>query len=207
MRPYKFVKCIFIIIFALSKTGAETVKYSAILRGTVVHANEKTVQLMDRKGEIFTVNINSQTRVMGVTPASLDDIKLGSFIGAGTVSQPNGRLTASEVHIFAQSLQGLGEGHSPWQTLNGIPGMMTNGTVTAGTLTKTDDRQLTVKYGDQQKQIQVPPETSVVYIEPAELGILTPGTYVVLFWADDPPEHREVAALILAGSNGLIPPF
>lgn len=72
------------------------------------------LQLTDRKGETLSVKLNDQTKVLSVSKATLDDIKPDSFIGTAAVPQPDGTLKALEVHVFAASLRGTGEGHSAW---------------------------------------------------------------------------------------------
>ena len=48
-----------------------------------------------------------------VTPADLGAIKPGRFVGVTSVEQ-GGKRVAREVHVFAESLRGRGEGHYPW---------------------------------------------------------------------------------------------
>ena len=48
--------------------------------------------------------------VVRVEKASLADIKDGEYIGSGAMPQPDGTQKAVEVHIFAESMRGTGEG-------------------------------------------------------------------------------------------------
>ena len=52
--------------------------------------------------------------VVAVVKASIADIKDGAFIGSGAMPQPDGTQKAIEVHIFAESMRGTGEGLRPW---------------------------------------------------------------------------------------------
>ena len=54
-----------------------------------------------------------------MSKGTLDDIKPDSFIGTAAVPQPDGSLKALEVHVFAASLRGTGEGHSAWESADG----------------------------------------------------------------------------------------
>lgn len=89
-------------------------KVIAPLRGTISQVADGNLQLTDRKGETLSVKLNDQTKVLSVSKATLDDIKTDSFIGTAAVPQPDGTLKALEVHVFAASLRGTGEGHSAW---------------------------------------------------------------------------------------------
>ncbi|BFO11665.1 hypothetical protein GGER_41750 [Serratia rubidaea] len=50
--------------------------------------------------------------MLSVSKGSTADIKPDSFIGTAAVPQADGSLKALEVHVFAASLRGSGEGHS-----------------------------------------------------------------------------------------------
>lgn len=86
----------------------------APLRGTIEQVSDTQLQLIDRKGQKISVVLNDQTVVLSVSKGTLDDIKPDSFIGTAAAPQPDGTLKALEVHVFAASLRGSGEGHSAW---------------------------------------------------------------------------------------------
>src|SRR5262249_10542821 len=80
-------------------------------------------------GEELTLRRADRALVAAVVKASIADIKPGLYIGSGAMPQPDGSQKALEVHIFAESMRGTGEGHRPW---DGAPNStMTNGTVGA----------------------------------------------------------------------------
>ena len=132
------------------------------------------------------------------------DSQPDSFIGTAAVPQADGSLKALEVHVFAASLRGTGEGHSPWESADGKINTMTNGTI--GKLVNANGRTLTVKYGDRQKNVIVPDDTPVVTINPGDRGLLKPGTHIVLFSATNDKGER-VATRISAGKDGTVPPM
>ncbi|MDK1706044.1 DUF5666 domain-containing protein [Serratia rubidaea] len=179
-------------------------KVIAPLRGTIDQVSDSSLQLTDRKGEKVSVKLNDQTKVLSVSKGSTADIKPDSFIGTAAVPQADGSLKALEVHVFAASLRGSGEGHSPWQSADGKVDTMTNGTV--GKLVNANGRTLTVNYNNQQKTVIVPEGTPIVTLDPGDRSLLKPGTHIVLFSAADDKGER-VATRISAGKDGTVPPM
>ncbi len=179
-------------------------KVIAPLRGTIDQVTDSNLQVTDRKGEKISVKLNDQTKVLSVSKGTLDDIKPDSFIGTAAVPQADGSLKALEVHVFAASLRGTGEGHSAWESADGKVDTMTNGTV--GKLVKSNGRTLTVTYGNQQKTVNVPEDVPIVTLDPGDRSLLKPGVHIVLFSATDDKGER-VATRISAGKDGTVPPM
>ena len=97
------------------------------LRGVIEKVDGQTVLAKSDKGAELKLNLADKMLVVEVVKASLADIKPGDFIGSGAMPQPDGSQKAIEVHIFAESMRGTGEGFRPW---DGAPNStMTNGTV------------------------------------------------------------------------------
>ncbi|MEE8630157.1 MULTISPECIES: metal ABC transporter permease [Methylobacterium] len=109
------------------------------LRGTIERVEGDAVTIRTRAGTIETVRLGTGTRVAQLAPASLDDIKDGSFIGTAAKAgpKPGDPPVALEVLIFPEALRGAGEGHYPWDRLpdgaasGPVETSMTNGTVKA----------------------------------------------------------------------------
>ena len=85
-------------------------KAIAPLRGTIAQVSDTDLQISNRQGEKVDVKLNDKTQVFSVAKGSIDDIKPDSFIGTAAVPQADGSLKALEVHVFAASLRGTGEG-------------------------------------------------------------------------------------------------
>ncbi|SEO98316.1 hypothetical protein SAMN04487843_105293 [Methylobacterium sp. ap11] len=109
------------------------------LRGTIERVEGDAVTIRTRAGTIETVRLGTGTRVAQLAPASLDDVKDGSFIGTAAKAgpKPGDPPVALEVLIFPEALRGAGEGHYPWDRLpdgaasGPVETSMTNGTVKA----------------------------------------------------------------------------
>ena len=109
--------------------------------------------------------------VVRVEKASLADVKDGEFIGSGAMPQPDGTQKAVEVHIFAESMRGTGEGFRRWTAAGST---MTNGTAGA-TVTGVSGPVITVKYKGGEQKIVVSPDTPIVKYVIGDAGDLKPG--------------------------------
>ncbi|WP_288587622.1 metal ABC transporter permease [uncultured Methylobacterium sp.] len=109
------------------------------LRGTIERVEGDAVTIRTRAGATETVRLAAGTRVAQLAPASLDEVKDGSFIGTAAKAgpKPGDPPVALEVLIFPEALRGAGEGHYPWDRLpdgaasGPVETSMTNGTVKA----------------------------------------------------------------------------
>ena len=185
---------------AASPTG----KPNTPLRGTIDQVSATNLQLTDRHGEKVSVMLNEQTKILSISRGTIDDIKPNSFIGTAAITQPDGSLKALEVHVFANSLRGTGEGHSAWESADGETGTMTNGTV--GQLVKSNGRTLTVTYHGQQKTVNVPEDAPIVTLDPGDRDLLRQGAHIILFSATD-GQGQRIATRISVGNNGIVPPM
>jgi hypothetical protein len=171
------------------------------MRGTVDSVENNTLSFTTRAGAHQTVGLTDKTGIRLVSKADIDSIKADSFIGSAATPQSDGTLKALEVTVFEASLKGSGEGHYGWQNADGSTGTMTNGTV--GTLAKTNGRTLSVKYEGGEKQLVVPQDVPIAYVEKGKVEQLVKGAKIVVFPADDGKSARGVAV----GKDGFQPPM
>jgi hypothetical protein len=172
------------------------------LRGVIEKVDGHTVTAKSDKGDALTLNLADKMLVVEVVKASLADIKDGAFIGSGAMPQPDGSQKAIEVHIFAESMRGTGEGFRPW---DGAPNStMTNGTV-GTTVTSVDGPVITVKYKDGDKKIVVAPDVPIVRYEVADLSVLKPGVAFSVLAAVKKPDGSFDIARINVGRDGVVP--
>src|SRR3974390_2323988 len=83
------------------------------IRGAIETVDGNTVVVKAADGADVTLTLTSNAAIVGVVRASLAEIKPGSFVGSAAMPQPDGSQKALEVHIFAESQRGTGEGHRP----------------------------------------------------------------------------------------------
>lgn len=171
------------------------------VRGTVDAVQSNRLDLTTRNGQHLSVALTDKTSYRLVSPAKLDAIEPNSFVGSAAIPQPDGSLKALEVTVFEASLRGTGEGHYGWENADGSAGTMTNGTV--GELKNANGRTLTVQYKGGEKQLHVPEDVPIAYVEPGKADELKPGTKIVLF----PDADGKTAKGVAIGKDGYTPPM
>jgi hypothetical protein len=172
------------------------------LSGTIEKVTGNSVLVKAKDGE-QTVTLTDKALIVGVTKASLADIKEGSYIGSGAVPQADGTQKAVEVHIFAESQRGTGDGHR-----DGWPGAA-NGTMTNGEagnpVTGVDGLTLMVKYKGGEKKILVTPSTPIVQYQVSDASALKPGAAISINAATKKPDGTFETNRINVGLNGVVP--
>ena len=208
-------------LFAFSHSGHSQTAPRR-LHAQVVSVNGDEVTLKTRDGEAVRVKPSAATRWIEVLPASIDKVEPGLFVGTTASSQPDGSLVASEVHLFPESMRGLGEGHRPIEG-NSSTSSMTNATVsnveavkkrtssmTNATVAQVNSnggaKRLTLKYSGGEKTVLIPPGTPVVLYAPGDRGMLRAGANVFTV-ASVQPDGSLVPAFFMIGRDGLVPPL
>jgi len=173
------------------------------LRGAIENIDGRIVSAKSAKGEPIKLNLGDKVLVVAVVKASMTDIKEGMYIGSGATPQPDGSQKALEVHIFAESMRGTGEGFRPW---DGAPNStMTNGTVDA-MVAGVDGPVITLKYKDGEKKIAVTPNVPIVRYEVADVSAIKPGAPFSVTAALPQPDGSFDVNRINVGRDGASPP-
>ena len=181
------------------------------LRGSITDVDLPRVEVETGDGAFVDLSLDKSTRLFVVTPGEQDDLEAGQFIGVTSILAPPDRHQALEVHIFAEELRGLGEGHYPWDLVD-EPNMMTNATIVE--IAKgTGGQRLTVGYakgGDDRETaerlaIDIPSAIPVVHLARGDPMALAPGRDVFLYLkASD--TGRAIPLAIIVG-DGAQPPM
>ena len=193
------------------------------IRGTIVSATPDKLTVKTSSGDV-SVAVDTTTRIAGVIPSNLDQIKSGTFVGIANVPGPK-TSKALEVVVFPDSMKGSGLGDYPWD-LDPVKGdaaktsAMTNGTVKAaaaggaktsamtnGTVKSESTGKsltLTVDYGKGEKKIVVPAGVPVVGLIPGDASKLVAGAHVFVATKKDAPAS---AGFIAVGIDGAVPPM
>jgi hypothetical protein len=171
------------------------------VRGTIEKVDGNTVVVKATDGAAVTLTLTANAVIVGVVKATLADIKPGSFVGSAAMPQADGSQKALEVHIFAESQRGTGEGHRPFTVPNST---MTNGTV-GDMVTATDGGTLTVKYKEGEKKIVVPPGIPIVRYEIGDRSELKPGVHITALNAVKKADGSIDAPRLNVGRDGLVP--
>lgn len=186
------------------------------IRGNVVSLEGSTLQVRTAQGATVALGLADNVRLVAVSRAERSAIAPGVFLGTTAVPQPDGTLAASEVHIFPESMRGTGEGHRPMDSLPG--NTMTNATVAgvsgSGGATMTNatvagvatGQRLTLQYKGGEKIVTLGADVPIVFLEPADRGMLVPGAHVVLT-ATTLENGKLRADRITVGKDGTVPPM
>jgi hypothetical protein len=189
------------VVLSVSSTVAQQPQTQRV-RGTIEKVEGNSLAVKASDGAVLTVALTGNVQVVGVVKASLADIKEGSYIGSGAMPQADGSQKAIEVHIFAESQRGTGEGHRPW---DGAPNStMTNGTA-ATTVAGVDGQVITMKYKDGEKKLIVPPGTPIVRYVIGEKSELKPGASINIVRAVKKPDGTFEAERVNVGRDGVVP--
>jgi hypothetical protein len=187
---------------AIAVTAVPAQQQTQRVRGTIEKVDGNTLLIKSASGEVV-LTLADNALVVGVVKAGIEDIKEGSYIGSGALPQPDGTQKAVEVHIFAESQRGTGDGHrTNW---DGAPGgTMTNGAV-GQTVSSVDGPVITVKYKDGEKKVIVGPNVPIVRYEIGDRSELKPGAAVSVVAATKKPDGTFTTGRINVGRSGTVP--
>jgi hypothetical protein len=155
----------------------------ARLTGTVKRVDGKELLLEGPGGTTATYVLAKSVRITTASPGALSDLRSGKFVGCTAVKGQDGKLLATECHIFPESMRGVGEGHNPMgppdtTMTNGNISTMTNGQVQTTTGTAAG-AVLKVSYAGGAQDIEVSPLTHVTVIATGDASLLKPGARVM----------------------------
>ncbi len=173
------------------------------VRGTIERVDGPTYVVKVRDGSEVQLTLADKPSIASLSKASLSDVKQGSFVGVTSMPQPDGSMTALEVHILPEAMRGTGEGHYPWDLR--AQSTMTNGNVDQA-VTAADGHTLTLKYKDGEKKIFVPADAPIVAYEPGDKSDLKPGAKVFVIAAKQPDGTLQGRAWRV-GREGVTPPM
>jgi outer membrane lipoprotein SlyB len=176
----------------------------ARVRGTLQKTDGNNLIIATKSGKEATVPLKEGAPVIAVTKGAMSDIKDNTFVGITAMPQPDGTQKAVEVHVFEESLRGVGEGHYPWDLKP--DSTMTNGAVSQQ-VQKVEGNTLQVKYKDGEKTIVVPKDAEVVNLSPGSKDDLKTGAHVFIPRWEKQGDGTWMAAVVVVGRDGITPPM
>jgi hypothetical protein len=172
------------------------------IRGTVTAATDHDITVESRNGKSVTVLTSGKTNYFVVEKGNLSDVTTGKFVGITSVNR-NGKQVAEEIHVFANALRGLGEGHYPWDR-DQEANMMTNANIAkVDSVAGGDMLKLDYKGGEQ--TISMPPDVTVVTFDKGSRADLKSGRHVFVVMSKD--DANKSAAAVVIGADGVTPPM
>ena len=193
------------LVMASAVSTAHAQQQAQRLAGTIERVDGNTIFAKGRDGGAVTLQLPDNVVVTAVFKATVADIKPGAYIGSGATPQADGSQKAVEVHIFAESMRGQGDGHRPgWY---GAPnGTMTNGAVeptgTVSTVGAGGEPSFVVKYKEGDKRIVVPPNAHIVRYEVGSKDDLKAGVPFSIQAAAKQPDGTFTTPRINVGKDG-----
>jgi hypothetical protein len=198
-------------VFTGASAGFAQQPSTVRVRGTVEQVDGGTMTVKSREGETLKVKLADDGKVVALVPATLADIKPGSFVGSTALPEENGHWRAIEVHIFPEAMRGTGEGDRPYDYKP--KSTMTNGTVSttakstmSGAVEKAQGASMTLKFKDGEKTIDVVPETVIVAYLPGDKSELKAGAKIYVPAATRQADGTLATARINVG-RGVTPPM
>ena len=172
------------------------------LAGTIVSVDGSTIVLKTKTGDV-KVNLAEKTAVMAVEKVKMDGIKVGEFVGVGSMPQADGTHRAVRINIFDEARRGNNEGARPgWGP--DAKGDMTNATVDTS-VGDVDGQVLTLKYKDGEKKVVVVANTIIQRSVPGSAADLKPGAAVTISAATPKGEGVYETTRINVGRDGYVP--
>jgi uncharacterized protein DUF5666 len=154
---------------ALSAAAQST----ATVEGTIANATPTSATIATKMGST-TVVLTNQTRVIRRLPATLADVKVGTFLAITASKAADGTLTAVSMNIL-DAMPSARKGQWPMESGN----IMTNMNVTSIVEGKSG-RTLKLSYQDQNTSIVVPAGTPIRRILLGKVADLKAGEHVTV---------------------------
>jgi hypothetical protein len=192
----------FLVVFGCGYSLAQ--EQPKRLRGTIERVDGDRVVIKARDGSELTLNLTKDASAIAIVKASLADVKAGTYVGITGMPQPDGTQRAVEIHIFPESMRGVGDGHRPWDLMP--QSTMTNGNVEQQVL-GVDGQTLNLKYKDGDKTVTVPPGVDIVMFQSGDKQDLKPGTKIFVAAAVKQADGSYEVKRINYGKDGVTPPM
>jgi len=174
------------------------------LRGTIETVSGDSFTMRTRDGEQASVRLKAPYWIGALVKAQLSDIKPGLFIGTAAVPGEGGALKAMEVHIFAETMRGTGEGFRPFDLAP--QSSMTNGNISA-LVDTVDGPRLTVAYKGGEQTILVDKATPIVAVTAGGLDDMRPGAGLFVFTSGKGADGVYETTRLVVGRDGVKPPM
>lgn len=173
------------------------------IRGTLTSFGDQELSIKTPRGTSETVKVPKEAGLFIVTPADISAVKPGRFVGITSVKQGD-KQVAREVHVFAESLRGVGEGHYPWD-LESDANMMTNADI-AEVEEAGGNRVLKLKYKGGEQTIDVPKDATIVLFDKTTPDQVVPNRRAFVI-ANKEADGSLVAKGVVVGAEGVKPPM
>src|SRR5438552_1130440 len=195
----------FALLLATSASFAQQQPPTVRIRGQIEKVEGDVLDIKMRNGDMVKVKLIDPARVMALVKASLDEVKVGKFVGVTAMPQADGSQKAVAIQIFLDSQKGVvADRHFPydWQ-----PGSTMTNAIVDTTVAGVDGQTIMVKYKDGEKKVIVPPNATIVAYAPGDKSELKPGAQIIIFGATKQADGSLTTPAISVGRCGVTPPM
>lgn len=194
---------VFLIALALAlASAAVSAQAPTRVRGTITSLEGNVLSVKGRDGKDIKVKLADKFGVSAVKAITLADIKQGDFVGPASRVRPDGSLEAISLQLFPAALRGVvSEGHTPWDL---EPGSMMTNAIVAGTVQKSNGRELTLEYKGGSQKVFVPEGVPMFTTVPGDASLLVPGATIFTV-ARPGPDGVLTSARVTVSKDGVKP--
>jgi hypothetical protein len=181
------------------------------IRGQVTAVDGSLIQVRNPNGKTERVQLNKDTTVLTLKPASFIDVDFGAYVGAvsermGDRYSPIYRDSLSwlyrgfELRIIDESLRGIALGHMKWD-------LTPQSVMTHGWVDDMEIRVLSIKYGpteEEETDVEVARDVPVHKLSLGDKSMVKSGAHVFV-GANRAPDGSAVALFLMVGIDGVVP--
>jgi hypothetical protein len=173
------------------------------VRGVITSVDAGKVTVKTREGKDVSLMLGDNWKLAGIVPATLADVKPGTFIGTANMVGPSG-AKALEVVVFPEAMRGTGEGDYGWDLKPNSS--MTNANVKSE-VNGVDGQTLTLAYKGGEKKVTIPPGTPIVTFAPVTAADVKPGAAVFMVTTPGSMADMFDKGFMAVGKDGAVPPM
>ena len=196
------------VAIALSLPAAAQQMPAQHVRGQITAADDSSIMVKTRAGATVRLAFARGLSVTSLMKAGFSEVKVGTYVGIAAVlirPAPRAEGTKTPTHtvldllIFPESMKGTDEGQRKWD-------LTPDSTMTNGTVYDLEDREVSIRFKGNERDVHVPPKAPVVKIGPGDKGLLKPGAHIFAV-AQKGADGNLTALQISVGRDGLVPPM
>jgi hypothetical protein len=169
------------------------------IRAIIEKFDKSMLTVKTEKGGELNLEVTPKTNISGVDLRQLTDIKPNDFVGVTAIKGTDGKLHATEVHIFPEAMRGFGVGR------RGAPERSVTNATVVGMVDSSDGKMLTLSFKSQ-TDIDVSGIIPVVAFVPGDPNLLKPGADTVMFVLKEKDGDLIVLGIV-AEKDGIKPPM
>jgi hypothetical protein len=199
-----------LMLAVLPSSAQASAKYSpqfpVRIRAIIEKFDKSMLTVKTEKGGELTLEVTTKTNISSVDMRQLTDIKPNDFVGVTAIKGTDGKLHATEVHIFPEGMRGFGVGR------RGDPERSVTNATVVGVVDSSDGKMLTLSFKSQtagtgdSTDIDVSGIIPVVAFVPGDTDLLKPGTDTVMFVLKE-KDGDLITLGIVAEKDGIKPPM